>query len=51
MAPLAEVDDRLQWTVKGIVTDEDRAHGFMSREQFREWLVDYGQYSYGKTVA
>jgi hypothetical protein len=48
---LAEVDDRLQWTVKGTPTPQDRADGFMSREQFREWLVDYWQYAYGKTVA
>ena len=49
--PLAEVDDRLQWTVKGTPTDEDRSYGFLSREQFREWLVEYWRYSYGKTVS
>ena len=48
--PLAEIDDRLQWTVKGTPTDENHADGFLSREQFREWLVDYWRQWHGKTV-
>jgi hypothetical protein len=44
--PLAEIDDRLQWTTKNSPTDEDRAHGFLSREQFCDWLIDYRRYSF-----
>lgn len=44
--PLAEVDDRLQWTIKTTLTDEDRAHGFLGRDQFRQCLVDYWRQSY-----
>ena len=48
--PLAEIDDRLQWSVKDTPTEEDRAHGFLSREQFREWLVEYRRHSFGRIV-
>lgn len=49
--PLAEIDDRLQWTVKDSLTEEDIRYGYRNREQFRKWLVNYWRRSYGKTIA
>jgi hypothetical protein len=31
--PLLDIDERLQSTVKDIVTEEDRAYGHVSREE------------------
>jgi hypothetical protein len=39
--PLSEIDERLQWTTKDSPSEEDRAYGYISREEFREWLVEY----------
>ena len=49
--PLAEIDDRRQWTVKDTLTEEDMRYGYRSREQFREWLVNYWRRWYGETIA
>lgn|SRR3990172_6501198 len=39
--PLDEIDERLQWTTDDAPSDEDRAYGYRSRDEFREWLIKH----------